>query len=399
MANATGTAIAIAGVALAVVIMSATLAIVNGFKHQITDRIMGFEPQIAVLPSFDYQAGISSELIQSNDTLASAIADVVPGARVAIRFTQPAVIKTDSDFTGVYIQAYDSGHDYSFEKANVTEGTWPDFTNDSTRNSVAVSRAITNSLGLAVGDKVYAYFFSDDAVKTRRFKIDAIYDTGFSDYDKTTVFGNIATLRSVASADSASGTQITLQLDEASKIEEAAGALQTRLLELYRDGEMQRLYPVDNVRHTGAVFFNWLDLLDTNVVVIFILMACIAAFTIISSMFILILDRVSTIGLLRALGASKSQIRNIFALMAMKTVGLGMIIGNAVAISLLMLQQKLGIVKLDPEMYYLPSVPVDINWWWMLALNICVAIVAWCLLIVPAKAACKVSPATTMRFE
>lgn len=398
-ANATGTAIAVTGVALAIIIMAATLAIVNGFKHGITERIMAFEPQISVLPSFDYDSGVSSPYLSKDSALAEAIAATIPAANVSLRFTQPAVIKTDNDFAGIYIQAYDSAHDYSFEKSNVVAGTWPDLSADSTINAIAISSAIANSLQLSAGDKVYAYFFVNEAVKTRRFTIGAIYNTGFSDYDKVTAFGNLSAMQSVAGTDSVTGTQLAISVNEPAHIEDYAAELQGALLQAYRDGDSANLYPIDNVRHTGAIFFNWLQLLDTNVVVIFILMACVAGFTIISSMFILILDRISTIGLLRAMGASGAQIRNIFALMAMKTVGLGMIIGNAIAIALLLCQEKWHVMRLDPEMYYLTHVPVEINWWWMVALNIGVAVIAWCLLLIPAHTAAKVSPATTMRFE
>lgn len=398
-ANTIGNVIAVVGVALAIVIMAATLSITAGFKQQITQRLLGFEPQVTVLPAYDYDTGISDDMLSPSPQLNQAIADAVPEASVALRFTQPAILKTDNDYAGVYLQAYDENHNFAFEKENVTDGAFPDFADPEKANSLVISEDLARSLQLGVGDKVYAYFFVDNAIKARRLAIDAIYSTGFSDYDQVTAFAPLATLQKVANADSASATQLALSLPPESDIEQTAYDLQMRLLHLYQAGDIPQLYPVDNVKHTGAAFFNWLVLLDTNVVVIFILMACVAGFTLISSMFILVLDRIPTIGLLRALGATKMQIRGIFATLAMKTVVLGMAIGNVVALALLWAQHHYHILKLDPQMYYLPHVPVCINPLWLVILNIAVALVSWALLFIPSRVAASISPARSIRYE
>ena len=141
------------------------------------------------------------------------------------------------------------------------------------------------------------------------------------------------------------------------------------MLEAYSRGEISGVYPVNNVYNSGALFFSWLDLLDTNVVVIFILMICVATFTLISSLFIIILDRVPTIGLLRAIGATRRQVSRIFVYTALRLVGLGMIIGNVLAIGLMLIQNATHFLPLDPHMYYLAYVPFEINRISILALN------------------------------
>ena len=398
-ANSIGLVIAVAGVALAVVVMATTLAITSGFKQQIVQRVMGFEPQVSVLPAYDYDSGASDATITSSPALLAAIDSTAPGTSAALRFTMPAILKTDTDYAGVYLQGHGKGHDFTFEKESTEEGAFPNFTTEENANSIVVSRDIASALQLGAGDKVYAYFFVDGAIKARRFTIAAIYSTGFSDYDKITAFAPLHTLQKVAGADSAQATRLALTLPPGRDIEQTAYDLQMTLLQMYQQQEMPLLYPVDNVKHTGASFFNWLQLLDTNVVVIFILMACVAGFTLISSMFILVLDRIPTIGLLRALGAPKTQIRGIFATLAMKTVALGILIGNALALGLLMAQQHYHLLKLDPQMYYLPYVPVHINPCQMVVLNLAVALVAWALLLIPSQVAARTSPARTMRYE
>lgn len=398
-ANATGVAIAVAGVALAVIIMECSLGVVLGFKHSITDRIMGFDSQVIIQPAYNADDGSSQKYLQLDTTLLPAALAAIPQATPSLRFDMPGIIKTDNDFAGVYFIGYDTAHDYSFERGSVIEGALPDFASKADANKIAISKSMANSLNLKIGDKPYAYFFENDNVKQRRLEVGAIYETGFSDYDKTIAFAPISTLQKIAGVDSITGTSITLAGIDNDHIEDAAADMQQLLLNLYSLGEIDDLYPVDNVRHTGSMFFSWLDLLDTNVVVIFILMACVAGFTLISSMFILILDRIAAIGLLRSLGATRGQVRMVFVNLAMKIIARGLIIGNIVGLGLLAAQQHTRYLKLDPEMYYLPYVPVEINWWWMLWLNVAVVAVSWCILVIPSSLAARISPSQTMRYE
>lgn len=398
-ANATGVAIAIAGVALAVIIMECSLAVVLGFKNQITERIVGFDSQITIAPAFDAETGASKPMLRLDSTLIPATMAALPSATPSLKFEMPGILKTESDFAGVYFVGYDRAHDYDFERNAIVQGSLPDFFSADGADKIAISRTMANSLGLAIGDSPYAYFFENEAVKQRRFEIGAIYETGFSDYDKTIAFAPLPTLQKIAGADSLCGTAISVNGVPFDRIEDSAESLQQMLLALYSADEIDGLYPVDNVRHTGSMFFSWLDLLDTNVVVIFILMACVAGFTLISSMFILILDRIPAIGLLRSLGATKRQVRMVFVNLAMKIIARGLVIGNVSGLGLLALQAHFKWLKLDPDMYYLPYVPVEINWWWMLWLNLAVVAVSWCVLVIPSGLAARISPSSTMRYE
>ncbi len=393
-ANVSGISIAVAGIAIAYIVMAATLGIVKGFKDHITERVLAFESPISVLPAYDTSSGISDDYLTSTDRLVSLVDSLLPGAAASVEFSQPGLLKTHDDFSGIYIKGYADDRNYAFQRRNLAQGSMPH--PDSMQ--IAISANTAAALDLAVGDKVDACFFVNDAVKSRRFRVSGIYDTGFSEYDKTIAYAPISVLRSIAGVDATCSTRIIVS-SPASDIERNAAMLQNALIDEYQLGNIDSLYPVDNAKHTGAMFFNWLSLLDTNVVVIFILMACVTGFTLISSMFILVLDRIPTIGLLRSLGTTRTQIRHIFTYMAFKAVFLGLLIGNIIGMPLLIWQEKGRVLPLDPEMYYLPYVPVEINWWWMAALNLCIIVAAWLILAIPSRAASRVAPATAMRAE
>jgi len=398
-ANTTGLTIAVAGVALALMVMEITLAVVTGFKHGITRKLMGFESQVVVQPPYSYDTSTQARYICLSPELSEVIGEEIPDASVSLKISMPGLLKTDSDFAGVYFVGHDSAHDFSFERSCLTKGSFPDFNSDEAKNSIVISQPTASALGLDTGDRINVCFFVNDAVKLRRFDIAGIYESGFEEYDATVAFASLATLQRISSVDSLSGTQIDISGLSVKQTPASAERLQLRLLSDYQANRSDQIFPVDNVTHTGATYLSWLSLLDTNVAVIFILMLCVAGFTLVSSMFILILERIPTIGILRAMGATRRQVREIFIFMAMKVVGIGMLIGNVLALCLLWIQNQYHIVPLDARMYYLDSVPVEISPWAVACLNVGVAVAAWLILILPSIMAAKVSPALSVKFD
>lgn len=387
-----GVVIAIAGVAMAIIIMEFTLAIVVGFKDGIRNRLMGFDAQISVCPPVD-------KTIEASPALVETIEETLPGCDMRLVMRQPTLLKTDNDFEGLVFIAQSPDGDFSFEQGNMIEGEWPDYAADSCDNKIVISQPTAQALGLGVGDKVFSTFFIDGSVKMRRNTVAGIYKSNFGEYDKTIAYASLRMLQRVAGIDSIAGNRIDIRGLSIDNIATAAEQLQEALVEFAVAGKLDKYYPVDTVLRTGILYFNWLSLLDTNVTVIFILMICVAGLTLVSSLFILILERVPMIGILRAMGATKPFVRSIFIDMAMRIVGLGMIIGNVAGISLLLVQKNTHAVPLDPDMYYLNSVPVEIRPWGFVALNVGVIVVAWLILVLPARLASSIDPTKAINYE
>lgn len=402
--NKVAAVIAVAGVTCAVAVMIITLAVSLGFKTQIKERLHGFNPDLCVQPEFHYDTGTQDDFLNVDSTIVRYTDHVLGNANVS-RSTvlrQPGILKTPDDYSAVVFTAYDPGRNTAFEEGNIVLGRWPDFNKtDSVDNAnpLVVSRTTAERLQLKVGDHITACFFIHDAIRARRFTIVGLFASNFGDYDKTVAYCAPSAIRSLCGIDStwASAYEVSglTERQAASMAEELQGLFMERV---QRDS-LSSIPVVDNITRTGILYLNWLDLLDTNVIVIFIIMCCVAAFTIISSLFIIILNGIHTIGILRALGASKSLVRNVFVQLAMRLVGLGLIIGNVFAIVLMWLQQKYAFMPLNPEMYYLSAVPVEFCWPGILAIDAGTIVVAWLVLILPARLASSVSPSRTMRYE
>ena len=312
---------------------------------------------------------------------------------------RPMMLKTDSAFKGVVAKGADTIQGLDFIGSQMVEGTMPDLTQDVSRNSIVISRIIADELDLKAGDDVQAYFFGDGNMKVRKLTVSGVYDTHFVDYDRNCVFTSLSLLRSVDKLANNEGTRLELSGIDDSQVTDASRRLQTILNDNIYTGRDTVIYQVDNVRHRGALYYNWLDLLDTNVTVILILMSVVAGFTLISSLFIIILERVNMIGILKALGASNSFIRQIFIAMSERIVLLGMLAGNLIGLPLLAMQHYFHLIPLDPATYNINYVPVEFTIGNFLWLNAGVLVIALLVLILPSSLVAKISPARSIRFE
>lgn len=396
----TSVRISTAGVVLSVVIMMVTIAITSGFKHEIVGKLIGFDSQITVQPQ-PADVVSAQPLIDDAAAVISIIKETLPAADVEESMKMPAMLKTSSDFSAVVFRGYGgNGHD-SFIEANIVEGKMPSANNvdDSTSNSIVISATVAGMLGLHVGDKVNTCFFADDKMRLRNFEIAAIYDSGFGEYDRTVAYAPLPTLRKIASVPAGGAASVEVSGLELATLADARMQLQSAFAKAYYSGRLAQYIDINSVLETGAVYFNWLSLLDTNVVVIIVLMTAISSFTLIASLIILILERVNMIGTLKMLGTTNAMIRRVFILLDLKVLAKGLVAGNVIALLLILLQGWLHILPLDPESYYISFVPVRITVWQVVALNLSAIVVATAIMVLPSMIISRMKPATILRFE
>lgn len=399
-----GAVIAVVGVALALIVLELCVAITLGFKDEIRRKLMGFDAQVTVLPVYDPYSGSLEQWLEATPELLGIVREQIPEGKVRLSMRQPAIIKTNSDFQGIILHAQrpaganpDSA--FTFERGNIRAGIWPDFSDTAHVNDIVISRPMADKLRVGLGDKLYSNFFIDSDIKARRHTVTGIYESYFGEYDENVAYVSPELLRRVARRDSSAAMRVDIRGLALDDIEASAQRLFAALETAAAEGRLPGVFSVTTVERADAVYFNWLSLLDTNVVVIFVLMLFVAGFTLVSSLFILILEHIPDIGILRALGAGKGMVSNVFVWMALRLVGLGLIIGNAVGLTLILAQARYHFLPLDPQMYYLAFVPVRTAWGAFALLNVGVVAVAWLILILPARLASRIDPAKTMQYE
>lgn len=394
----TGLLIAVTGIALSVIVMLISIAVMMGFKDEIRQKIMGFDAQLAVyVHSSD--DGSPTSLVDT-DELESIHRLIPPTASTSLTIRQPAIIKTPTDFTGVIVKGMARDHDWKFVRQNLVEGSIPDFNADSTLYHIIISRNLARNLSVGIGEKIDAYFLGNDSYKTRRLKIAAIYDTHFSEYDDNYIFATMPMLSALAGLSENLGTQFEIYgLDTDKEIASYANAISAQLLEDRYTGRIPTLYAVSDIHDSAALYFNWLALLDTNVVVILTLMSLLACLTLVSSLYILILRRVNMIGILKALGATDRLIRRSFIYLTMRILAAGLLIGNILAIVIIICQMSTGFIPLDPEAYYLDHVPMQLSIPALLLLNIAIIIIAGLVLILPSAIITTIPPSKAINYD
>ena len=355
-------------------------------------------PNAAFNPTVDditsYKVNITIEELKAN-TIPSVLPDVA-AAVVNGNYALDFGLKTDEAMQGIMLKGVDGDYDWSFFKKYLVEGNLPLITDSATSNEVIVSKTIADKMNLHVGDKIYCYFVQDQ-VRARRFLVSGIYQTDFSDYDKLLMIGDVRQVQRLNGWTPDQYSEIELLVNDFDQADNIAYDLYTQLID-HPDDYGTHYYP-QSIRTLNPIFFGWLDLLDMNVWIILILMAAVSGFTMISGLLIIILERANMIGILKALGANNTSIREIFLYVSTFLVGKGMIWGNVIGLALCFLQQQFHIIKLNPEAYYVPYVPIELNFWYILWLNIGCMAISVLMLIAPSYLVSLIRPAKSIKFE
>lgn len=387
--------IAMIGIALGLAVMLLSVAIVIGFKKEVRNKVIGFGSHIQIT-NFDSNSSYELQAIAVSDTLMAHL-DSVSGVRHVERFaTKLGILKTEQDFQGIVLKGVDQEYDWAFFQANLKVGRLPDFTGKKASTEVLISRYLSDLLGLEVDDSFLTYFVQDE-VRARKFQIVGIYETGFIDYDKLFVMADLRQVRRLNGWDADQVGGLEVQVDDYESLDEIAETLYFDLTERHdRNGNT---YYARSIKELNPMIFNWLEVLDINVVVILVLMLAVAGFTMISGLLIIILERTNMIGMLKALGETDRHIREIFFYVSFFLIGKGMLWGNVIGLTCCWLQSHFQIVKLDPTVYYLEAVPVDLGVGAWLLLNVGTLLVSMAMMLGPSYLITRIDPAKSIRFE
>lgn len=388
--------IATAGIAIGLAVMIVSVCVVFGFKHAVSAKVIGFGSHIQVANFMTLQTS-ESYPIQMTDSLLKVLKNTQGVEHVQRFATKQGVLKTDSDFLGVVFKGVGPDFDSTFIHQNLMEGSIPAFSDTKSSNKILLSMSMAKKLKLKTGDRIFAYFIDHAGVRVRRFTIAGIYQTNLTQYDDVTCFMDLYTAVKLNGweKDQVSGAEITVK--DFNKVDETEAIFINRLNRTV--DQYGETYSSKTIRDISPQIFSWLDLLDLNVWIILALMIAVAGVTMISGLLIIILERVTMIGVLKAMGAKNVMIRHTFLWFAVFIITRGLLIGNLIGIGLVLLQRYTGLVGLDPQTYYVTTVPVEINIPVLLLLNVATLLISVVVLIAPSYLISHIHPAKSMRYE
>ena len=382
--------LAVTSVALAIIVMLIAWAVVVGFKNQIRDKVIGFVAPIHV-QSLDKNESVEETPFQLDSLLISRLNSVDGIAHYQMVANKAGMIKTDDEIQGVILKGVDEYYDWTYFSRCLVEGKTPEYKSDERSTDVLLSKVVADKMLLNVGDDVRVWFIDkDNQARGRKFTVSGIFETGLFEFDERYVFADLNQIRKL------NGWE-----------DDEAGLLEISLKEGYdADQVNEKLYytlPASlasyTARDSNPQIYDWLDLLDTNVWLIMALMLLVAGITVISMLLIIIIERTSTIGLLKAMGASNKFVREVFLRRSLRILLIGMLIGNVIGLGFCFLQQATGIIKLDAATYYLSAVPIELHFTTVILINLGTLLLWVLMLLIPTSVINRISPTKSIRFE
>lgn len=386
--------IAVIGITVGLAVMIVAVAVVLGFKREVRDKIIGVGSHIQIT---SYYSNFTYEMSPVNvpDTMIGRLSSINGVRHVQRMYTKPGMIKTENDFQTLVFKGVDQGFDKSFLKNSIVDGIFPDYSKPS--NDVLISEYISKLLKLKTGDSFLAYFIRDESITTRKFKISGIYNTHFSGFDKMFLIADSRHIQRLNDwdEDQSAGIEIFFKsMDNFEKTEEDVFTTMSKIA-----SERDEIYYLRNLYELYPDLFGWLDLLDMNVLLILMLMIFVSGFNIISGLLILILERTNMIGILKALGASNKKVRKLFIYYSAFLIGKGVLWGNIIGLSICLIQNYFHILRLDPAIYYVNSVPVELNIWIWVGLNLGTMVISLGVVLIPSALISRIQPVKAIKFE
>ncbi|WP_417785222.1 ABC transporter permease [Tenacibaculum sp.] len=383
--------IATIAIALGVAIMLIAVSITSGFQNKVRDKMTGFKGHIQIVNYDNNNSDVSTVPIDINQEFypefkkIDGIKKVQPFANVG------GIIRTPTDFEGIIFKGVSADYDFTFFNECLVEGRLPDFTQDRNRE-ILISESIANRLHFKLNDTIQTWFGAENSslkFKSRKPIIVGIYNTGFEQFDKVMLLGDLREVQKINRWKDNEIGGFEVLIDDYDKLQEKGDEVYTSIGATLNSITIVNNYPA---------IFEWLKLLDNNVWFIIGIMVLVAGINMVTALLVLILERVQMVGILKALGSVNWSIRKIFLYNASYLILKGLFWGNLIGLSILLIQKYTKLISLDPETYYVSTMPVDINFLAILLLNMGTLALCFLMLIVPSYIITKIRPSKSIRF-
>lgn len=380
--------IAVISIALGICTMLVSLAILTGFQKEIKDKVSGFSSHIQI-NNLDQNTSYETSPVEKNPVLVNEIKKNKNIDHIQSYAIKAGIIKTKEQIQGILIKGIGSDFDWSYMKTQLKEGTTFNVSDTGKTNKIIISKHLALKLKLKLYDDIIVYFI-EDPPRVRKFNICGLYQTGMEEFDNLYILADISHIQKLNNWTQNQITGYEIFIKDFSMLEQTTGFINLNSPYNIKTNNIKKIYPE---------IFDWLELMDMNVLIIIIIMLLVTSITMVSTLLVLILEKTRMIGILTALGTRFGSLRNIFLYNAVHIIIKGLIIGNFIAISLCYLQSHYKIIKLPQESYYIDAVPIFINTWHFIALNLFTLVICTLILLIPSYIISRLSPVKAIRYN
>lgn len=362
-----------------------------GLQNKIREKVAAFNGHIIISNYDNNQSEVTKEPISINQDFYPNFKTIQGINHIQATASKAAMINTPITFEGVIYKGVGKDYDFKNLQEYLIQGRMPNF-KSTINEEVLISQYIANRLNLKLGDRFNTYFLKETGTgyNLRVFKIVGIYNSGFQEFDATYIIGDIRHIQKINKWKPDQVGAFEVFINDFNQIKEKGEEIYHEIPSTYNSVTIEEKY---------YSIFEWLKLFDFNIVIILIVMIVVATINMIVALLVLILERTQMIGILKALGANNWNVRKIFLYNASYLIIRGLLIGNGIAIGLLLIQKYFGLIKLNPENYYVTVAPVDINPLHIIILNIGTILICFIVLLIPSYIITKISPVKAIRFD
>ena len=384
--------IAIAAIAIGMIMMIISIATGIGLQQKIREKIAAFNGHIIISNYDDNQSQVSVNTISIQQDFYPKFNSVEGISHIQAVASKAGIIRTEASFEGIIFKGVGKDFQWNNIKEYIVAGRLPNLVGN-LNEEVLISEFLAKRLDLKLNDRFNTFFMKENSSQIpnlRVFKIVGIFNSGFQEFDATYVIGDIRHLQRI---NKWSPTQVGAFEVFVSDF----NTIQSKGTEVYQ--QTSSTLNTQTIVEKYVYIFEWLKLFDFNIIVILIIMISVATINMVVALLVLILERTQMIGILKALGANNWAVRKIFLYNAFYLIIRGLFWGNFIGIGLVLIQDYFGIIKLNPDNYYVNQAPVYLNWGYILLLNAGTMFICLLVLLIPSYIITKISPIKAIRFD
>ena len=368
--------IAIFSVFVGIFVSLSAVSIGKGLQVSIKEKLFNISSDISISSYENNNRGIASEIIQESEDIIDEIKTLYPDIRINSILEKPSIVTIDNSietiiFRGVKDELNFKKFDqFILEKLNDSP---------SSLNDIIISKSLLEKLNISIGDNITLYFQTFDNQKIpniRYYRVYGVYETDFPDFDSSYIIGSIESLQNLYKLNSNDVGAIELIIVDKESVMDIKNKLSAQ--DLFLNNNLSIVTVQDKYNN----IFNWISIFDFNILIVIILMIIVAIISIIISMLTLIFERIKMIGIMSSMGANNKLLGKVFVYQGIDILLKGIIPGNILFIIVSFIQNNYNILRLNPNDYYVDSIPFIVDPLYIISLNLIFAAIGIIILFV-----------------